>query len=346
MYLGTKNLSYKQLAAIMAVAIAIFGGLLVWVTSSKWYYGFFALFAFFLFTFYLLSFLLDRFINRKIKVIYKLISKEKASIKIEGENFDKTIDEVKEDVEKWAVEKRGEIVRLQNNESFRKEFLMNLAHELRTPIFAIQGYISTLLDGEIENPEVNVRFLENASRSTDRLSALVDDLREISHYESQQIRLEKNAFSIQKLVKKVFVELQPLAEEKNISLSIKKGCEGDFFVWADAVRIEQVLNNLVQNAIKYGHQDGHVLAGIYLVGKKEILIEIADNGMGMKPDQSIRAFERFFRTDEARAVDKLGNGLGLAIVKHIIEAHEHTISCRSEIGLGTTFSFTLDRDQD
>ena len=267
-------------------------------------------------------------------------------MKIEVDQFDKTIDEVKEDVEKWAGEKKVEIARLQNNESFRKEFLMNLAHELRTPIFSIQGYIATLLDGEINNPEVNVRFLENAARSTDRLSGLVDDLREISHYESQQIRLEKTAFSIQKILKKVFEELRPLAVEKGINLSIKKGSERDFMVWADATRMEQVLINLIQNGIKYGRENGEVLAGVYPVGRKQILIEIADNGIGMKPDQSIRAFERFYRTDEARATDKVGHGLGLAIVKHIVEAHNHTISCRSEFGQGTTFSFTLDQDRD
>lgn len=279
-------------------------------------------------------------------MIYKLISREKASLRAESETFDKTIDEVKEDVVKWAVEKKGEVTRLQNNESFRKEFLMNLAHELRTPIFSIQGYISTLLDGEINNPEVNVRFLENAARSTDRLSALVDNLKEISHYESQRIRLDKTSFSAQKLVKKVFTELQPLAAKKNILLAIKKGCEGDNLIWADVLRIEQVLTNLIQNGIKYGRQDGQVLVGIYLIGKKQILLEIGDNGIGMDPDHSIRAFERFFRTDEARVMDKHGNGLGLAIVKHIVEAHGHLINCRSTLGHGSTFSFTLDQDQD
>lgn len=265
-------------------------------------------------------------------------------MKVESETRDKTINEVKEDVERWAVEKRGEISRLQNNESFRKEFLMNLAHELRTPIFSIQGYIATLLDGEINNPEVNVRFLENASRSADRLSGLVDDLREISHYESQQIRLEKSDFSIQKSIKKVFAELGPLAAKKDITLSIKKGCEGDFMAWADKLRIEQVLINLVQNGIKYGINGGYIKAGIYKIDNRQILVEVTDNGMGMTHDQSLRAFERFFRTDDARTADKHGNGLGLAIVKHIIEAHQHTISCRSEKEKGTTFSFTIDQD--
>ncbi len=344
MQLGSKNLSYKQLSRIAAAGVSLFAALFIWVITAKWYYALAIFMGLFIFSYYLLSYIFDRFIYRKIKVIYKLISKEKATIRLEAETFEKTIDDVKEDVEKWAVEKRGEITRLQNNESFRKEFLMNLAHELRTPIFSIQGYIATLLDGEIDNPAVNVRFLESAARSTDRLSGLVDDLREISHYESQQIRLEKSDFSIQKKLKKVFSELQPLASEKDITLGIKKGCEGDFMLWADKDRVEQVLTNLVQNAIKYGKKGGQVLAGVYLVGRKQVLIEIADDGIGMTPDQSIRAFERFFRTDEARALDKHGNGLGLAIVKHIIEAHGHTINCRSEHGVGTTFSFTLDQD--
>lgn len=330
----------------MALGIAFFSSILIWVITGNWYYALSVLIVLFIFCYYYLRFILDRFINRKLKVIYKLISKEKASLRSDVGTFDKTIDEVKEDVEKWTVEKKGEIDRLQNNESFRKEFLMNLAHELRTPIFSIQGYIATLLDGEIDNPNVNKRFLENAARSTDRLSGLVDDLREISHYESHQIKLEKSDFSIQGMLKKVYAELRPIAEEKNISLSIKKGCEGDFMAWADEARIEQVLINLIQNAIKYGKQDGHVLAGVYLVGKRQILIEISDNGIGMTSDQSIRAFERFFRTDEARTAAKHGNGLGLAIVKHIIEAHSQTINCRSEHGVGSTFSFTLERDTD
>ena len=329
----------------MALGLAFFSAVLIFVISGVWYQALIALAAVFIFSFYFLKYILDRFIKRRLKVIYKLISKEKAEMKFEVDTFDKTIDDVKEDVERWAVEKKGEIARLQNNESFRKEFLMNLAHELRTPIFSIQGYIATLLDGEINNPDVNVRFLESASRSVDRLSGLVDDLREISHYESQQIRLEKTAFSIQKIIKKIFAELKPMADEKDISMDIKKGCEGDFMVWADKERMEQVMINLVQNAIKYGKQGGSVLSGVYKVDKKHLLVEITDDGMGMEPDHSLRAFERFFRTDEARTMDKHGNGLGLAIVKHIVEAHNHTINCRSQKGQGTTFSFTLDQDR-
>ncbi len=335
------------MAFFAAMACSVFAFLLVLLfTAGRWLVSLAVFALMFAFAYYIFKFLLERFIYRKIKVIYKLISREQENMKLESAFQDKTIDEVRDDVLKWAGEKRIEISRLQHNESFRKEFLMNLAHELRTPIFSIQGYIATLLDGEINNPEVNVRFLENAARSADRLSNLVDQLKEISHYESHRVRLEKSSFSIQKNIKKVFAELKPLADEKEISMSIKKGCEGDFLVWADKMRIEQVLINLIQNAIKYGKKGGHVLAGVYTIDDRKILVEIADNGVGMDQDQSIRVFERFFRTDEARTIDKHGHGLGLSIVKHIVEAHKQTIQCRSQKGLGTTFSFTLERDRD
>jgi len=342
--ISSKNYTYKQIAGGLSLIISLFTGILIGVICKEWLSALIVVVLVFVFSYYVLAYVLNRYIQRKIKVIYKLISQEKASMMRAG-SFDKTIDEVRVDVERWAVAKRGEIDRLQNNESFRKEFLMNLAHELRTPIFSIQGYIATLLDGEIDNPEVNVRFLESAARSTDRLSDLVDDLREITNYENKRIKLDKVDFSIQKLIGKVFEELTVEAKEKNISLGIKKGCEGDFMLWADKARIEQVLSNLIQNGIKYGREGGSVTVGIYLIGKRQVLIEITDNGMGMKPNQSIRVFERFFRTDEARAIDKNGNGLGLAIVKHIVEAHDHTITCRSEEGKGTTFTFTLDQDR-
>lgn len=344
MLFRTENLSYKQIARLTASLVGFVGGAFVLSISRDFIFTIVAIVILFVFTYYILGFLLDRFVHRKLHLIYKLISKEKASLKLTNEMRDKTIDEVKEDVERWAVEKHGEISRLQNNESFRKEFLMNLAHELRTPIFSIQGYIATLLDGEINNPEVNIRFLENASRSADRLSGLVDNLREISQYESQQIRLEKSDFNIQKVIKKVFAEMKPIADEREITLSVKKGSEGDLVAWADKERVEQVLINLIQNGIKYGIHGGYVKAGVYNIDNEQILIEISDNGMGMTEEQSPRAFERFFRTDDARTADKHGNGLGLAIVKHIIEAHNHTISCRSAKDSGTTFSFTIDQD--
>ncbi len=345
--LNAKKLSSKSIAALAAVAMALLAALLTFVFTKEMMAVLITFFVMWLASYYVIVYVLEKFIYKKIKLIYKFISKEKASIKEQRFNgslvSEKTMDEVKNDVKQWAIEKRGEIQTLQGNEAFRKEFLMNLAHELRTPIFSIQGYISTLLDGEINNPEVNEKFLERAALSADRLNSLVDDVDKISRYESNRIQIEKELFSIQVLIKEVFEELLPKAALNKISMAIKKGCESELEVYADRKKIKQVLINLIENAIKYGKEGGTVLAGIYKIDGKEILVEIADNGMGIESELASRVFERFFRTDEARAKDNQGNGLGLAIAKHIVEAHGHDLSCRSTFGKGSTFGFTLEK---
>jgi two-component system phosphate regulon sensor histidine kinase PhoR len=233
--------------------------------------------------------------------------------------------------------------RLQSNETFRKEFLMNLAHELKTPIFSAQGYIETLLDGAINDEKQRMVFLENSSRSIDRLAALVDDLDVISKLESNRIPIDPENFVIQDLIRETFAELQQQAENKGIHLLIKKGCESAVEVSADRMKIKQVLVNLVENSIKYGKLSGETNAGIYIVDRRTVLVEITDNGIGIAEDQVSRVFERFFRTDSARSRSQGGTGLGLAIVKHIVEAHGHSVTCRSTVDVGSSFGFTLDR---
>jgi two-component system phosphate regulon sensor histidine kinase PhoR len=290
---------------------------------------------------------LDRFLYRKIKLIYKFISQTKAT---QREEFyaseilpQKTIGQVQQDVEQWAHDRRGELERLQSNETFRKEFLMNLAHELKTPIFSAQGYIETLLDGAINDEKQRMVFLENSSRSIDRLAALVDDLDVISKLESNRIPIDPENFVIQDLIRETFAELQQQAENKGIHLLIKKGCESAVEVSADRMKIKQVLVNLVENSIKYGKLSGETNAGIYIVDRRTVLVEITDNGIGIAEDQVSRVFERFFRTDSARSRSQGGTGLGLAIVKHIVEAHGHSVTCRSTVDVGSSFGFTLDR---
>jgi two-component system phosphate regulon sensor histidine kinase PhoR len=290
---------------------------------------------------------LDRFLYRKIKLIYKFISQTKAT---QREEFyaseilpQKTIGQVQQDVEQWAHDRRGELERLQSNETFRKEFLMNLAHELKTPIFSAQGYIETLLDGAINDEKQRMVFLENSSRSIDRLAALVDDLDVISKLESNRIPIDPENFVIQDLIRETFAELQQQAENKGIHLLIKKGCESAVEVSADRMKIKQVLVNLVENSIKYGKLSGETNAGIYIVDRRTVLVEITDNGIGIAEDQVSRVFERFFRTDSARSRSQGGTGLGLAIVKHIVEAHGHLVTCRSTVDVGSSFGFTLDR---
>lgn len=297
--------------------------------------------------FFLINYVLQEFIYRKVKLIYKFISNTKATQREEFFNQEilpqKSLDEVKEEVAKWAEDRKGEIERLESNEQFRKEFLMNLAHELKTPIFTTQGYIDTLLDGAIHDGAVNQQFLQNASKSIDRLADLVSDLDEISKLESNRIPIIKQEFIIQDLIRDVFEELSQKASFKKIKFSIKAGCQSPVEVFADKQKIKQVLVNLIENSVKYGRENGETTAGIYEMDNKTVFIEITDNGSGISEDQVPRVFERFYRTDTARSRSEGGTGLGLAIVKHIIEAHNHTVNCRSTIDVGSSFGFTLDK---
>lgn len=295
-------------------------------------------------------FMLQQFVNRKIKLIYKLIYQTKASKREEFyyKNIlpQKSIDEVREDVEEWAEQKKTEIEVLQQNEAYRKEFLQNLSHELKTPIFAIQGYVHTLIGGALDNPEVNKKFLSSTSRNIDRLVNLVDDLDEISKLESGEQLLYKENFVIQELIKDVFESLAIKADEKQLKMVIKKGCELPLTVYADKEKIRQVLINLIDNAIKYGKQNGTIEASAYRIEGRKILCEISDDGIGISEDHIGRIFERFYRTDAARSRKVGGSGLGLSICKHIIEAHGQPIHVRSTVDVGTTFGFTLDGRKD
>ena len=298
----------------------------------------------------LILYTLQTFIYRKIKLIYKFIYQTKASKREEFyyKNIlpQKSIDEVREDVETWADQRKAEIELLQQNETFRKEFLQNLSHELKTPIFAIQGYVDTLINGAMDNADVNKKFLQSTSRNIDRLVNLVDDLDAISKLESGEQHLQKDSFTIQELVKEVYETLSIKADKREIKCIIKKGCEQPLSVYADKEKVRQVFINLVDNAIKYGKQLGTIEASFYKVDGARILIEISDDGSGIAEEHLLRIFERFYRTDLARSRKVGGSGLGLAICKHIVEAHGQTIHVRSKIDVGSTFGFTLQSKKD
>lgn len=297
-------------------------------------------------TYILTRYLTEKFLYRKIKLIYKLIYQTKASPQEEFFHTHilpkPTLEQVQVDVEQWASQQSDQLEILRRNEKFRKEFLMNLSHELKTPIFAIQGYIHTLLDGAIEDQQVNREFLKNAAKNVDRLCRLIDDVDEISRLESGEIQFNKEAFVIQDLIKDVFDLLSLKAAQKNIGFDFKKGCETPIMVYADKERIREVLINLIDNSIKYGKQGGYTLASVYNTDEKHVLIEISDNGIGIAEEHLPRVFERFYRTDKARSRDAGGTGLGLAIVKHIIENHGQSIHVRSKPDIGSTFGFTLE----
>lgn len=345
--LDTKNPSPRLLSSVTAFILAVVNtGMAVFI-SDKWYVPLIVFVGTFIIVYLLYYYTLQRFIYRKIKLIYKFIYQTKATRREEFfyENVlpQKSIEDVSEDVQKWATQKKDEIELLKANEQFRKEFLMNLAHELRTPIFSIQGYVDTLLGGAINDPDVNMKFLSNASKSTDRLVRLVDDLDEISKLESGKIPLIQESFNIQELIKDVYDELVFRAKDKHINLTLKKGTERPLFVYADKQKIKQVLVNLVDNAIKYGSENGIVITGCYEVDEQHIYIEVSDDGPGIQEEHLPRIFERFYRADRSRARAIGGTGLGLAIVKHIIEAHGQTVTARSKPGVGSSFGFTLDK---
>lgn len=344
--LKAKNLSPQKLAAFTAFILSVvmaLGCLFIGATLQQ---TLIALGLTFLVAYFLYLYTLQNFIYRKIKLIYKFIYQTKASKREEFFNKNilplKTIEEVSEDVEKWASQKKEELENLRRNEAFRKEFLLNLSHELKTPIFAVQGYIHTLLDGALEDPEVNKDFLKKATKNIDRLCRLIDDLDEISKLESGEMTINKEQFVIQDLIRDVFDTLSIKAKQKDIRFGIKKGCEAPVQVYADKEKIRQVLINLIENSVKYGKPDGQTIASVYNMDGKRALVEISDTGIGMAEEHLPRVFERFYRTDRARSRDIGGTGLGLAIVKHIVEAHDQTINVRSKMEVGSTFGFTLE----
>ncbi len=342
-----KNISPRQLSAFTAFVLSTPLSILLYLAENRdWRWGLISFVIIFAGSYLLISFVLERFIYRKIKLIYKFIYQTKATRKEETYYKyvlpQKSIDEVREDVEAWAEENKQEIEVLRKNEQFRKEFLQNLSHEFKTPVFAIQAYVDTLLQGALENPEVNKKFLNKTAKNVTRLTNLLNDLDEISGLERGELVLYRENFVIQELIRDVYESLSVLADEKKIECTIKKGCESPLVVNADKEKIRQVLTNLVENSIKYGKQDGSIVASIYKTDGRHILVEISDDGIGIQEKHVIRVFERFYRTEEGRSIDVTGSGLGLAICKHIIEAHGQTIHIRSTENVGTTIGFTLD----
>ena len=335
------NASPKRVAALSALFVALIPGVLsLLVVRELWL----APILFFLtwgLGYIIVNYLLERFIYRKIKVIYKNIHSANTNYLNQNDGGD-PITMVSDDVSAWAQERNDEIAQLKEQEGFRREFLGNVSHELKTPIFQIQGYIHTLLEGALSDPKVNYNFLEKASQSADRLVELVDDLTSINRLESGKMKMDYSTFQVLELVEEVYEELDFMYEPKEITCSFKQSADVNLKVSADRKKIKQVLVNLVVNAVKYGKNGGTISCGIYDMDKN-ILVEISDNGEGIPPDSLPRLFERFYRVEQSRTRNLGGSGLGLAIAKHIIEAHGHTIKVRSDLGVGSTFGFTLSK---
>lgn len=287
---------------------------------------------------------IEFFIYRKLKLIYRTINRLKVDKK-KGKKVDMKSDvlsEVNQEVVTWAQSKSKEINRLKETEIYRKEFIGNLSHELKTPIFSIQGYILTLLEGAMDDPEVAERFLKKASLSVERMTTLVADLDALIKLETSGPNLKIGKFNIVQSIQDIYEALDYAAKKKNISLIIKNKPEDPIWVLADKAKIEQVLTNLVANSINYGNEGGKTIVDIHDMDTK-IMVEMSDNGIGINEQFLPRIFERFYRVDKSRTRHEGGSGLGLAIVKHIIEAHKQRINVNSIEGEGTTFNFTLDK---
>jgi two-component system phosphate regulon sensor histidine kinase PhoR len=340
-----KNLTPKQLAALTALLLASLIALSIFMLFSNAKLCITYFIVSFFSIYFLMGQLLEYFIYRKIKLIYKLISQTKATKREEAYQKyvlpKKGIDDVREDVEEWAAQKTKEIQDLQSNEAFRKEFLQNLSHEIKTPIFAIQGYLELLGDGAMDEPITGKKFVQQAQSNVQRLVQLLSDVDAITNLEINKDPILKQSFIIQDIVSEAVNNLSVKWLKKNIQFQFKKGSESPIYVFADKNKIYQVIVNILSNAAKYGKIDGQVTASIYKMEDEKILIEIGDDGIGIDEEHLPRLFERFYRTDDARAREIGGTGLGLAICKHIIEAHGETIHVRSKVNVGTTFGFTL-----
>jgi len=281
------------------------------------------------------------FLYSKLKEISKDILPEKNISQTVTTNMEELVTEIKD----YDLKRKSEFSEMKKLESFRREFIGNLAHEIKTPLFTSQSYILTLLDGAIKDENVNIKYLKTASKAIDRLNLIVKDLDLITKIESGESILNKNKFDIINLTENVFEMLEFTAKKKKIKLTVNKDKGLETKVIADKEKIEQVLTNLIDNSIKYGKDNGTTEIVIQSLNEDKIIVRVTDNGVGFKKENYTRIFERFFRVDRSGSRSAGGSGLGLAIVKHIIDAHDEKIYVESEFGVGSEFSFTLEKSK-
>ncbi len=338
--------SYKfavKSAALIAAATLVVGVpfVLIYKDVSWIMFLFHILFIYFV-SFFVIQYRVEHFIYRSIKKIYDKVSLlEHADLRAKAITTDmKTLTE---EIEKFATTKKIEIESLQVREEYRREFLGNISHELKTPLFLIQGYLETLTDGAIDDLEVRDRYLERASQGVERLIYIVKDLDMISKLESGNLHLNKSVFDIVETINDTFNFLEYKAKKKEISLMFDMKYLDPIYVEGDKERVGQVITNLIENSIKYGKKKGTTEVSIENLVKNKLIVRITDNGMGIKKEHIPRLFERFYRIDKSGARTVGGSGLGLSIVKHIVEAHDEHIYVESSYGYGSEFSFTMEK---
>jgi two-component system phosphate regulon sensor histidine kinase PhoR len=310
----------------------------------KYQFGFGLVFiiSVYVFSFLVIQYRVERFIYRRVKKIYDDVSLLESSTLI-NQPITTDMETLSREVKKFATDKKLEIEMLEIREQYRREFLGNVSHELKTPLFTVQGYVSTLLDGAMDDKTIRKKYLKRAEKGVERLIYIVEDLDMITKLESGDLDLNFTEFNIVDLIQNVFDLLEMKAEKKKIKLAFESKNVQSLIVKGDQDRIQQVLENLLVNSIKYGKEGGLTEVGVVNLTKKKVLIRISDNGEGVEKQNIPRLFERFYRVDKSGTRSEGGSGLGLAIVKHIIEAHKEKVYVESEFGIGSEFSFTLEK---
>ncbi|MBT0606854.1 sensor histidine kinase [Aequorivita echinoideorum] len=332
-------ISSLYVALILTVAVGAF--LLSFSDASIWWILLFAVVAFFI-SFFIIQFRIEKFIFRRVKKIYDDVRLlDETSLAQAPITTDMKV--LTREVEKFARDKKLEIEALKIRENYRKEYLGNISHELKTPLFTVQGYILTLLDGAMKDKSVRKKYLKNASKGVERLIYIVKDLDMISKLEVGDLNLNYEEFDIVKLVKGVFELLEMKAAKKNIVLTFDKDYPEKILAYGDREKIQQVVTNLIVNSIKYGKENGTTEVSIESFIKNKLMVRVTDNGEGIEKQNMHRVFERFFRVDKSGSRKEGGSGLGLSIVKHILEAHKEKIYVESQFGIGSEFSFTLEK---
>ncbi|MFM2385749.1 MAG: hypothetical protein RL660_506 [Bacteroidota bacterium] len=344
--INSKNLEPRAIAAILGVVVAAVVALVLFSVGVTWYKALLLCCGVGIIVASLCHFLVQRFLYRKIKLIYKFISASKSTYQQESLQQllpDASLEEVTEQVGQWAAGRKDELETLRQNESYRRDFLMNFSHEIKTPIFTVQSYLHMLRDGLATDEALHEKFVSSSVRGIDRLAHLIKELDELIKLEQGEVQLQETEFDIVDLVRDVIEEFELLARQKDIKLSIKGDTSLRLTVRADKTKIRQALVNLVTNSIRYGNARGETTIATYVVDERNAYVEVTDNGIGIAEAHVPRVFERFYRTDDARGKHNTGTGLGLSIVKHIIEAHGHHVTCRSTLGVGSSFGFGISR---
>lgn len=348
-----KNASPRQLALYVALAgsamLACMLLILAWLApiSGPWYWPALICITMGLALYALVQFILEKFLYRKIKLVYKTIHQLKS--KTPGSNLKNrirsggdVIGEVNAEVLQWAERQKYEMEELQKMEAYRRDFIGNLSHELKTPIFNIQGYLSTLVDGGLYDTDIAEKYLQNAEKNVERMIALIEDLDTIHKLESGRVQMDMEKLDLVALAGELFELLEMKARHRGVRLQFKDSYSTALWVRADRNALRQILTNLLANSISYGNDNGQTKVSFYDMDDR-MLIEVSDDGPGISEEHLNRLFERFYRVDRSRSRNQGGSGLGLSIVKHLVEAHNQTINVRSLPGKGSTFTFTMEK---